>query len=147
MNKTQYFRGYLFSMKHKWTKISMKHITLWVSLWKKITWTKQVDYITLITNILQTIRNYKKFLYKVGSKYTNTSFFNSYWAPSKIFRGLFAHVFWCKESKNFIYFKKRKNGQSIIMLRFFYNSFIWELVLSKSTRNNRDKAELKWCSV
>ena len=46
------------------------------------------------------------------SKYTNTTFFNSFWAPSKIFRGLFARVFQRKESKNFIYFKKKEKMAS-----------------------------------
>ena len=33
--KTQYFGTYLFSMKHKYTKVSKKLITLRVILWKK----------------------------------------------------------------------------------------------------------------
>ena len=54
------------------------------------------------------------------SKNANTPFFNSFWAPSKIFRGLFAGVFQCKEPKNFIYFKKKeKNGKTGINSQFF----------------------------
>ena len=65
-----------------------------------------------MANIHETIRNYKKMSYKVWSKYTKTPFLNSFWAPSKIFRGLFASVFQCKESKYFIYFKKKEKMTS-----------------------------------
>ena len=102
--KTQYFGAYLFSVK--------------LSILAYYTASKLVKK----KNINKTSRLYyshnkypwnhnklQKMLYKVWSKYTNTPFLNSFWAPSKIFRGLFAHVFQCKESKNFIYFKKKEN--------------------------------------
>ena len=55
------------------------------------------------------------------SKNANAPFFNSFLAHSKVFRGLFARVFQCKELKNFIYFKKKKkNGKTRINSQFFF---------------------------
>ena len=40
------------------------------------------------------------------------TFFNSFWAPLKIFHGLLVRVFQSKESKKFIYFKKKEKMTS-----------------------------------
>ena len=74
------------------------------------------------------------------SKNANTPFFNSFWAPSKIFRGLFAGVFQCKEPKNFIISKRKKKmaRRELIHSFFYYTSLNRELVVSQSRRNNGD---------
>ena len=61
------------------------------------------------------------------SKYDNAPFFNSFWATSKIFRGLFACVFQCKESKISFISKREKKWQvrNYIML-FFITPLLFE---------------------
>ena len=119
----------------------MKHITLRVSLWKK--------------NINKTSRlyyfhnkypwNHKKLQKKCYTKCGQnilTLFLIASGLLQKSFV-VYSHVFFNIKNQKISFISKRKTKWQVgNYVTFFYTSFIRELVLSKSTRNNGDNESI-----
>ena len=81
-------------------------------------------------------------LYKVWSKYTNTPFLIASGLLQKSFV-VYSHVFFNIKNQKISFISKRKTKWQVgNYVTFFYTSFIRELVLSKSTRNNGDNESI-----
>ena len=56
---------------------------------------------------------------------------------------VYLHVFFSvKNQKIHLFQKERKNGKSVITCFFYYTSFIRELLVSESRRNNKDNENI-----
>ena len=81
-------------------------------------------------------------LYKVWSKYANTPFLIASELLQKSFV-VYSHVFFSAKNHKISFISKRKTKWQVgNYVTFFYTSFIQELVLSKSTRNNGDNESI-----